>query len=638
MPQIGARATRDIWWLLLLILIGQTALMGYNILRDAKNDAAVQRSLTILNDLYRLQAHVVDSETGARGFVITGAEPFLEPFNESLVATPRVIERLTREFAPDLDQLVQLQEFTRRVNQRQRLLADLIAIRRREPYDAARATEMVSRGKQEMDEIRASVDAMLGHEKQVLDKRNKTADQTTSAAIFGTLLGGFLAIASLALANYLIRREHRARRQSEELARESEARFKLIAESLPQLVWVARGNGEHEYFNRRWYEYTGQTADQSLGFGWSEVLHPDDRQSSRARWHDSAEMGVPYELEYRVRRHDGVYRWFLGRATPLRDADGTIVRWFGTCTDIDDQKRAKEDLEQRVVERTTELQQVVTDLNAEVHDRKRATQQLQQTATELERSNRELEQFAYVASHDLQEPLRKIQTFGDRLKVISAMQLDEQARDYVERMQSSASRMRKLIDDLLTFSRVSTRPTAFSEVDLNEVVQEVLGDLDDAVVRSNGRVDVAVLPKIIADRLQMQQMMQNLISNGLKFHKPDLPPVVRIMGESLVRMPSDPPTQTDRPAIRIEVADNGIGFDPTYRERIFQLFQRLHGRNEYEGTGIGLALVRRIVERHGGVIAAHGSPGAGARFTVFLPSCCLDPRAIEPDSQILAKK
>lgn len=231
----------------------------------------------------------------------------------------------------------------------------------------------------------------------------------------------------------------------------------------------------------------------------------------------------------------------------------------------------------------------------------------------LQRSNRELEQFASVASHDLQEPLRKIQAFGDRLQTKCADGLGEQGRDYLSRMQASAGRMRTLIDALLTFSRVTSKAQPFVPVDLVATVQEVASDLEDRLQRTGGRVEVGALPTLEADPLQMRQLIQNLVANGLKFHRPGEAPIVRIEGRSLAS------ENGATPRCEISVRDNGIGFDEIYLDRIFELFQRLHGRQEYEGTGMGLAICRKIVERHGGAITAESAPDQGATFLVTLP-------------------
>lgn len=244
----------------------------------------------------------------------------------------------------------------------------------------------------------------------------------------------------------------------------------------------------------------------------------------------------------------------------------------------------------------------------EILERRNAEEQLQIYTAELERSNRELQNFAYVSSHDLQEPLRKIQMFSDRLAANYADALDERGQDYLARMHNAAMRMQTLIVDLLAFSRVLTHADPFVGVNLTLTAQQVLEDLSVRIEEANGRVHLAPLPTIQADPTQMQQLFQNLLSNALKYHKPDVPPVIHIFAEKL----------TDN-RCQIVVQDNGIGFDEKYLDRIFTVFQRLHGRTEYEGTGIGLAICRLIVERHGGDITATSQPGQGATFIVTLP-------------------
>jgi PAS domain S-box-containing protein len=231
---------------------------------------------------------------------------------------------------------------------------------------------------------------------------------------------------------------------------------------------------------------------------------------------------------------------------------------------------------------------------------------------ELSRSNEELQQFAFIASHDLQEPLRKIKAFGDRLKATCNDNLPEQGRDYLERMQNAAQRMQALIEDLLTLSRVTTRAQPFVAVNLLTIVNEVLSDLEVTIAQASGQIELGDLPVVNADPLQMRQLLQNLIGNALKFHRPQQPPIVKIYSEIVIQ-------ENDVQMYQITVQDNGIGFDEKYCERIFQVFQRLHGRSEYDGTGIGLAICRKIIERHEGNITAKGQPGQGAKFIVNLP-------------------
>jgi len=243
-------------------------------------------------------------------------------------------------------------------------------------------------------------------------------------------------------------------------------------------------------------------------------------------------------------------------------------------------------------------------LNAELEGTNEA---LARRAAELARSNSELEQFASIASHDLQEPLRKVRTFTEQVTAMDADQLSEKGQDYLGRANAAAARMQMLIDDLLKFSRVATQGRPFAPVDLGALTQGVLEDLEAQVERAGAQVQVGALPTIAGDALQLRQLMQNLISNALKFHREGVPPEVAI----------DATVSGD--IATLTVRDNGIGFDPQYSRRIFRVFERLHGRGEYEGTGIGLALCRKIVERHGGTIIADGEPGVGATFTVTLP-------------------
>jgi PAS domain S-box-containing protein len=250
----------------------------------------------------------------------------------------------------------------------------------------------------------------------------------------------------------------------------------------------------------------------------------------------------------------------------------------------------------------------------DVTQRVRAQEERDSTLVELQRSNADLQEFAYVVSHDLQEPLRKITTFGEMLKTRSGDSLPPDGNDCVERMQKAAARMQGQIEALLSLSRVTTNAKPFAPVDLNTIVRAVLSDLEFRIRDTGADVRVGELPTIDAEPFQMGQLLQNLIANALKFRKKDTPPVIKIRA-----MPGSLDDEDDEKCCRIIVEDNGIGLDPRQEDRIFGIFQRLHTRNEYEGTGIGLAVCKKIAERHGGSIRASGEPGGGTVFTVALP-------------------
>lgn len=284
-------------------------------------------------------------------------------------------------------------------------------------------------------------------------------------------------------------------------------------------------------------------------------------------------------------------------------------------------RKAHAELELRVQERTAELAQANEGLRGENRQRRRAEEALARQARELTRSNSELEHFAHVASHDLQEPLRKIQAFGDRLQLKCSQDLGEQGRGYLEHMQSAAARMQTLIDDLLTLSRVTIRSRPFVPVDLAAVARTVVSDMEVRIQEIGATVQVDSLPTIDADPVQMGQLLQNLVSNAVKFHRSGEPPVVKVWGALLQDQERGAGNERSSPQqCCICVEDNGIGFEEQYLEQIFQPFQRLCERGEYEGTGMGLAICKAIVERHGGDITARSTPGQGTTFIITLPA------------------
>jgi PAS domain S-box-containing protein len=379
----------------------------------------------------------------------------------------------------------------------------------------------------------------------------------------------------------LLDRQGLDQRDLEQKLRDSERHFQSWFQDAPVACHEVDRQGLLISVNQAECELLGFAAEEMLGRPIWDFMAPEDREKTRAgllqRIADEQPL-VPLEREYK-----------------RRDGSSVIMEIH--------QKRIRDSAGQPTGLRTFLL---------DITQRKRAEMTLQEQAAKLAQSNSELEQFAYVASHDLQEPLRKIQAFGDRLKTKYEAGLGPEGLDYLTRMQSAAARMQVLIQDLLSLSRVASNSKPFTSVDLGEVIRTVVSDLEMRIQDVSGRVEVGTLPVIFGDRGQMAQLFQNLIGNGLKFRKPGENPVVRLESK-LHTLPSG------AAGWQIIVQDNGIGFDEKYRDRIFQIFQRLHGRNEYEGTGIGLAICRKIVDRHGGVITANSAPGAGATFLITLP-------------------
>ena len=393
----------------------------------------------------------------------------------------------------------------------------------------------------------------------------------------------------------------------------SEARYRSLVTASAQMVWTTDARGAVVEDIPTWRAFSGQTLEQVLGWGWADALHPDDREPTMERWALSIDSHGPYDTEYRVRRFDGEYRQFAVRGVPVFESLGTVREWIGACTDITEAKRAEAELarhrghlEELVQQRTTELQQTNTRLQLEIAERNRAEQTLRRTAEELARSNRDLEQFASAASHDLQEPLRAVAGYVELLEHRYRDKLDEKAIQFIAAAADGAARMQGLITDLLAFSRVGTRGKGFEPADMATALANALSNLEVSIRDSGARIICEPLPTLRVDASQIAQLFQNLIGNAIKFRS-GRPPEIEVRAEK----------HPDRWVF--SVRDNGIGIDPQYSERIFLLFQRLHTRRNYPGTGIGLAICKRIVERHDGTIWVESKPGEGSTFYFSIP-------------------
>ena len=379
----------------------------------------------------------------------------------------------------------------------------------------------------------------------------------------------------------------------------SEQKFKMLANSMPQFAWTSDIHGNLNYYNRSVFDYSGLTIEQINADGWLQIVHPDDREANINFWTEAITTGKDFLFEHRFRRHDGEYRWQLSRAIPQKDEMGIIQMWVGTSTDIQDQKTFANELEKQVSERT---------------------KQIAQNNVELEKMNKELQSFAYISSHDLQEPLRKIQIFSSQIMENELDNLSDSGKDKFARMQTAAKRMQTLIEDLLTYSRTGTAERSFETLNIKKIIEDVKDEIQDELLQKNATIELIGENNLNIIPFQFRQLIHNLISNSLKFTRLNQSPYIIIKSRVLKGIDlGNEKLVADENYCHISFSDNGIGFESQYNERIFEVFQRLHGIKEYKGTGIGLAIVKKIVDNHSGIITAQGDIDNGATFDIYLP-------------------
>jgi PAS domain S-box-containing protein len=350
----------------------------------------------------------------------------------------------------------------------------------------------------------------------------------------------------------------------------SEASFRQLADAMPQIVWTAGPDGRLDYYNDRWYQFTSQARGPLRHDHRRSMFHPDDLGPCREAWSAAVGSGNPFNSEYRLwDAHDRRWRWFIGRALPVRDAGGTIVKWFGSSTDIDDQKLIEEN---------------------------------------LRHANQNLEQFAFSVSHDLQEPLRSVKIYSELLVSTYTSDLDSQALQYLDYLREGANRMEALVRDLLVYTRVLKVEASTEATDTGEILRGTLDSLAAAVAETGAQITIDPLPVLPVCGAHLQQLFQNIIGNAIKYRSRERTLVIHVTA------------QYQNGSWLFAVSDNGIGIDPEYQEKIFGLFKRLHTSDEYSGTGIGLAICQRIVDGYHGRIWVESEPGRGSTFKFTLPA------------------
>jgi PAS domain S-box-containing protein len=377
---------------------------------------------------------------------------------------------------------------------------------------------------------------------------------------------------------------------------ESEERFRALANQAPVAIWMSDVSSNFSYLNPKWSEITGVPHTKGLGIGWLDFVHPKDREKVFSNWQEAFRSGQVYDDKFRYRNANGEYSIVQVNGNVRINEIGDFMGYTGIFNDITLIETTKTILENQVEERTKDL------IRAN---------------NEFERSNQELEQFAYAASHDLQEPLRKILTFSERILQHDKDNLSDAALDYFNRMSVAASRMQHLIVDLLSFSKIKTsNKRDFEAVSLNRLLEEAKFALNFSIEESGAIIECAELPVVSVIPFQFRQVFQNVLSNSIKYKKQDVAPRIKISCEhvnNLQKLPSN------GFFLKISISDNGIGFDQQFEHKIFEIFQRLHGKTEYSGTGVGLAICKKIVQNHGGHIEGIGQTGVGATFNIYIP-------------------
>ncbi|MBT1704123.1 PAS domain-containing sensor histidine kinase [Chryseosolibacter indicus] len=360
----------------------------------------------------------------------------------------------------------------------------------------------------------------------------------------------------------------------------NEMRLQDLANSMPQVVWIAEADGRVTYYNGQVTTFGGVKKEGDTWI-WEGTVHPEDSDRTTKAWRKAIQDITYYQVEHRILMNDGSYRWHLSRAFPYEREEG--IRWYGTATDVHDQKILEMNLENIVRERTSEL----------------------------ERSNEDLQQFAHVASHDLKEPVRKIKTFAFKLQDEFKKELNDRGNNFINKIIRSADRMYSMINGVLKYASMPHATSAFESVDLNNVIKNITNDLEILIEEKNAKIFYTNLPIVHAIPDLIHQLFYNLINNSLKFSKASVPSEIQLQCTEV--------TIEEKEFYRITVSDNGIGFEDHYAEQVFQTFFRLNSKDKYEGSGLGLALCKKIVERHHGFISATGEQDKGSEFIITLP-------------------
>lgn len=361
--------------------------------------------------------------------------------------------------------------------------------------------------------------------------------------------------------------------------------FKFVIDLMPQMVWATQPDGYHDFYNQRWYEYTGLTYEETKNKGWSLVLHPDDYERTWKVWQNSLDHGMTYEIEYRMKKFDGTYRWFLARAEPLRDDSGNIIKWFGTCTEIQEQREMLQELE-----RTKE----------ELHH---VNANLKESNEELTRINRELDGFVYTASHDLKAPLNNLEGLVALLEPSQGMRAEQE--EILMMISNSVKRYKEVITDMSFIAQSAKDKTGTSKVNFSVLLDEIKTDIGDLINSTDATIIQQLeVNNISYSRKDLRSILFNLISNAIKYREPNRSPRITVH------------TSLASGGILLEVEDNGSGIKKDLIPQLFDKYYRIN--TAVGGTGLGLFIVKRLLENAHGKIKVESEEGKGSKFSIFL--------------------
>jgi len=593
---------------LALLMLTTVAVITYHSTAGLEDNAKfISRRHNFLDRLGSFELHLMEVDSAARGYLLASDEQYLPAYEHARQELVEDVKAINDDVAGDDASPIRDYEMTlvRKLepllSKKTAILKGAIGTRQESGLDGAAVMLSDGHDGDVTREMRTLLTQLRSSEETRLRTRSNLSDEIGHSSVAVVLMATVLSGVILTLAALLILRDIAVRRRAEEALAEEHNLLRGVMDAMPEQVFVTNREGNFIIDNVSHRSFLGvrlarEVEGKSTGDFFPPAIAEEMLKDNRVIMETGQSVLNQEDL---VVRNEGQVVWIATTKVPLNDVEGRCIGLVGVSSDISVRKEAEE--------------------------------RLKLAAEQLRRSNLELQEFASVASHDLQEPLRKIQAFGDRLKSKCAEGLGENGRDYLERMQDAARRMQILLHDLLTLSRVTSKAQPFEPVDLKKVVEDVVSDLEVRIEQTRAQVEIGRLPTIDADAAQMRQLLQNLISNALKFQRPGGKPEVIISAKVLDNnAESLAGSMPGEEICQIMVKDNGIGFDEQYLDRIFQVFQRLHSRSEYEGTGIGLAVCRKIADRHGGTISAKSAEGEGATFIVTMP---VKQRMSEPNEE-----